>query len=200
MNITDFFIHFSLNFSDFSFIIDKFAALFCITDFCYNLALYNIIFDFGSLMYSSLCINDFFTNLPNVLLCGIGIIGVTYIILYISSSRIIKCGINSIVGFIILFSGAGRKIIDEIRKKAGAIGTGVVGLVTGLDAALNLNDRLKGEKDKNEGSTGGGSGSGDTGSDSNSDSDKKDSNKKDTDKTENNNNDNTKNKTENNNS
>ena len=149
---------------------------------------------------------DIFINLPIFTFFGFSFFVVSYIVLYIGcigSNFINSCGISTIVGYIILYSGAGRKIIDEIRKNAGNIGTGAVGLATGLDAVLNLADRFKGDKgDKGGGSSGSGSGesdsggSGDSGSDKNNESDKKDNNTKDTDKKENT--DSTENKTANN--
>lgn len=149
---------------------------------------------------------DIFINLSIFTFFGFSFFVVSYIVLYIGcigSNFINSCGISTIVGYIILYSGAGRKIIDEIRKNAGNIGTGAVGLATGLDAVLNLADRFKGDKgDKGGGSSGSGSGesdsggSGDSGSDKNNESDKKDNNTKDTDKKENT--DSTENKTANN--
>jgi len=81
-------------------------------------------------------------------------------------------------GFIISYSG--KKILDAVIRNAGAIGTGVVGVVTGLDSAFNLADRMK---------KGGGSSNSDE-SDPDKDKDKdRDKNKKEED-----NNNNTENK------
>ena len=55
-------------------------------------------------------------------------------------SFFIGCIIHTGVGFIILER---NRIVENFIKKAGNIWTGVVGLVTGLDAALNLDDRVK---------------------------------------------------------
>jgi hypothetical protein len=114
-------------------------------------SLYFYIFYFFSLVVNIyLYCKDIFINLPFFTNCGFSLFGLGYIILY-CCSNLNSCGFTTIVGYIILYSGAGRKIIDEIRKNAGSIGTGVVGLVTGLDAALNLGDRVKGDKGDKEG-------------------------------------------------
>ena len=55
-------------------------------------------------------------------------------------SFFIGCIIHTGVGFIILER---NRIVENFIKKAGNIWTGVVGLVTGLYAALNLDDRVK---------------------------------------------------------
>jgi len=38
---------------------------------------------------------------------------------------------------------SGKRFVDKIIKNSGNIGTALVGLVTVMDAALNLKDRLK---------------------------------------------------------
>jgi hypothetical protein len=113
-----------------------------------NLALYTDIFDISSLFFNFfLYFNYIFAVFTFVLFCGIITTGASYFILH--SSR----------------------IADKIIKNAGNIGTGVVGLVTGLDAAFNLGDRLKK-----------GGGSGDSEPEKNKDTDNKDSDKKEENK------------------
>lgn len=83
-------------------------------------------------------------------------------------SVVLFCGtISTVVCYIILQSG---RIKYKIIKNAGPIGTTVVGVVTGLDAAFNLADRAK--------KSGWSSGSGE----SNPDKDDKDDKDKDSDK------------------
>lgn len=141
-----------------------FAPFFSLCDLIFSLALQNHIVDFCNLVFNFyLYCTDIFIVYHIILLCGISLISVSFIIHYSS-----------------------RRIIDKIIKNGGNIGTGVVGLVTGLDAALNLGDRFKGEKaDKGEGSSGG---SGDSDSDKNKDTDKKDNDKKEDNKDSNENN------------
>ena len=84
------------------------------------------IIDFFNFFFNCyLYCKDIFIIFPIVILCGIIFTG---------------------VGFIISYSG--RRVVEQIIRNSGTIGTVTVGLVTGLDAALNLNDRLKKKKQK----------------------------------------------------
>lgn len=94
------------------------------------------------------------------------------------------CGII-FVNFIFI-SYSGRKIIEAVVKNGPTIGAGVVGVVTGLDAAFNLADRYN--------KSGGSNGSGESDPDKDKDKDKN----KDNNKTEDTNN-NTENKNNNDN-
>jgi len=109
--------------------------------YLFNEALYTYIFDlFGLLFKFFLNCKDFFTIFPLLIYCGIIFTGVGFFILH--SSRL------------------GQKII----KNAGQIGTGLVGFATGLDATLNLAERLK--------KSGGSGGSGESDPDKDKDKDK----------------------------
>jgi hypothetical protein len=117
-------------------------------------------------------INIILTNLAlytnNCFCCSLDISFL--IVIFISS---LFCGVITMVLIYIHFSG--KKIIEAVIKNGGTIGAGVVGLVTGLDSAFNLADRMR---------KGGGS-SGSSDSDPDKDKDKDQKEKDDKNNTEN---------------
>ena len=123
------------DFSDFTLILAPIFGLFYLIynlavhiyvfvfEFIYNLALH--IYGYVFYLFTFVSFNyhfctDIFILFPILTICGISLIG---------------------AGFIISYSGAGKKIVEAIVKNAGTIGATGVGLVTGLDATLNIVER-----------------------------------------------------------